>query len=82
MSKVATDHLARSAYVYSLAAVDHSSFAFREERIKFGVPISKMGPMMSPRTAHIFSDQQNHRGEFARWMVEHHPMSKVVNRPV
>jgi hypothetical protein len=38
--------------------------------------------MMSPRTAHIFSDQQTQRGEFARWMVEHHPMSKVVNRPV
>ena len=40
----------------SLAAVDHSGFAFREERIKFGVPISQMRPMMSPRTAHIFSD--------------------------
>jgi hypothetical protein len=65
-----------------LAAVDHSGFAFREERIKFGVPISKMQPMMSPRTAHIFSDEQSHRGEFARWMVQHHPMSKVVNRPV
>jgi hypothetical protein len=59
-----------------------SGFAFREERIKFGVPISKMGPMMSPRTAHIFSDRQSQRGEFARWMVEHHPLSKVVNRPV
>ncbi len=66
----------------SLAAVDHSGFAFREERIKFGVPISKMGPMMSPRTAHIFSNQQSQRGEFARWMVENHPMSKIVNRPV
>jgi hypothetical protein len=66
----------------SLATIDHSGFAFREERIKFGVPIWKMGPMMSPRTAHIFSDQQSHRGGFARWLVEQQPMSKVVNRPV
>jgi hypothetical protein len=33
----------------SLAAIDHSGFCFREERIKFGVPISKMGPMMSTK---------------------------------
>jgi hypothetical protein len=66
----------------SLAAIGHSGFAFREERIKFGVPISKMGPMVSPRTAHIFGGQQSHFGELARWMVEHHPMSKLVNRPV
>jgi hypothetical protein len=66
----------------SMAAIDHAGFAFREERIKFGVPISKMGPMMSPRTAHIFSELKSERGEFARWMVEHHPLSKVVNRPV
>lgn len=66
----------------SLAAVDHSGFTFREERIKFGVPISKMQPMMSPRTAHIFFDLQGELGEFARWMVDRHPLSKVVNRPV
>jgi hypothetical protein len=66
----------------SLAAVDISGFAFREERIKFGAPLSKMGPVISPRTAHIFSDRQTQLGELARWMVEHHPMSKVVNRPV
>ena len=66
----------------SLAAVDNSGFAFREELIKFGVPVSEVGPMMSPRTANIFSDWQTQRGEFARWMIEHHPLSKVVNRPV
>lgn len=65
----------------SLAAIGHSGFAFREERVKFAVPISQMGPMMSPRTAHIFSDLQSQRGEFARWMIEHHPLSKIVNRP-
>jgi hypothetical protein len=65
----------------SLAAVDHQGFAFREERIKFSVPISKMNPMMSPRTAHIFAELPGQLGEFARWMVHHHPMSKIVNRP-
>jgi len=66
----------------SLAAIDHVGYAFRRERIKFDVPVSQVGPMMSPRTAHIFSDAQSQRGEFARWMVEQHPMSKVVNKPV
>lgn len=65
----------------SLAAIDHSGFAFREEQVKFAVPISQMGPMVSPRTAHIFSDLQSPRGGFARWLIEHHPMSKIVNRP-
>lgn len=65
-----------------LAAIDHSGYAFRHERIKFDVPVSQVGPMMSPRTAHIFSDAQSQRGEFARWMVEKHPLSKVVNKPV
>jgi hypothetical protein len=51
----------------SLAAVDHSGFALREERIKFGVPISKMSPMVSPRTAHIFSELPGHFGDLARW---------------
>jgi hypothetical protein len=66
----------------SLAAIDHAGYAFRFERIKFDVPVSQVGPMMSPRTAHIFSDSPNQRGEFARWMVEKHPLSKIVNKPV
>jgi hypothetical protein len=66
----------------SLAAVDHSGFAFREETIKLAAPYSKVGPWMSPRTAHIFSDLKSPRGEMARWLVEHHAMSKLVNRPV
>jgi hypothetical protein len=32
----------------SRAAVDLAGFSFREERVKFNVPISKMNPMMSP----------------------------------
>lgn len=65
-----------------LAAVDHAGYTFRHERIKFNVPYSKMGPMMSPRTAHIFGELQSARGEFARWMINHHPSSKIVNKPV
>jgi hypothetical protein len=66
----------------TLAAVDASGYAFRHERIKFNVPASRMGPMMSPRTAHIFSNEQNVRAELARWMIDHHPLSKVVNKPI
>jgi hypothetical protein len=62
----------------SLAAVDHSGFTFREEMIKMAAPYSKVGPWMSPRTARIFSDLESPRGEVARWLVEHHAMSKAA----
>jgi hypothetical protein len=65
-----------------LAAIDHAGYAFRHERIKYNVPYSKTGPVMSPRTAHIFSELKSARGEFARWMVDNHPLSKIVNKPV
>lgn len=65
----------------SLLAVDHQGFAFREERIKFNVPYSKMMPMISPRTAHIFAEMSGRFGELARALIEKHPMSKVVNLP-
>jgi hypothetical protein len=65
-----------------LAAIEHSGFTFRHERVKFNVPASRMQPMMSPRTAHIFNDGKSVRGEFAKWMVEKHPWSKIVNKPV
>jgi hypothetical protein len=65
----------------SLMAVDHQGFNFREERIKFQVPFSKMRPMISPRTAHIFADVPGHFGELARALIEKHPMSKIVNLP-
>lgn len=65
-----------------LAAVDQAGYLFRYERIKFNKPFSEMGPMMSPRTAHIFADRQAPSGEFARWMTEHHPLSKIVNKTV
>ena len=65
-----------------LAAVEYAGYSFRYERIKYNVPYSTMGPVMSPRTAHIFSALGSQRGEFARWMVDHHPMSNIVNKPV
>jgi hypothetical protein len=66
----------------SLAAVDHAGFAFREERIKMAAPASRVGPWMSPRTAHIFSDRATPLGDVARYLVEHHAMSQLVNKPV
>lgn len=65
----------------SLLAVDHQGFSFREERIKFDQPRSKMMPMISPRTAHIFADMPGVFGELARQLIKQHPMSKTVNLP-
>jgi hypothetical protein len=65
----------------SLLAVDHQGFSFREERIKFNVPFSKMMPMISPRTAHIFADMPGTFGELARQLIKQHPLSKIVNLP-
>jgi hypothetical protein len=64
------------------AAVDLTGYGFRREIIKYPVPITQMGPWMSPRTAHIFGDQATQRGEFARELIQHHPLSKIVNKPV
>jgi hypothetical protein len=65
----------------SVLAVDHQGFSFREERIKFAMPLSEMNPMLSPRTAHIFCEMPGALGELARAILERHPMSKIVNRP-
>ncbi len=66
----------------SLAAIDHWGYAFRHEQIKSAVLGSQMGPAISPRTAHIFSDEQSPLGEIARRLIETHPMSRLVNRRV
>jgi len=64
----------------SLSAVDNCGYLFRQEIVKFPGPGSeKMGPMVSPRTAHIFSHLKTDFGEMARWMIEKHPASKIVN---
>ncbi len=64
------------------AAIDLTGYGFRREIIKYPVPIAQMGPWMSPRTAHIFRDLTNQRGEFARAVIQVHPLSKIVNKPV
>jgi hypothetical protein len=65
-----------------LAAVDMAGFGFRRERIKYPVPASQMGPWMTPRTANMFADLNTVRGEFARALLQVHPLSKVVNKRV
>lgn len=66
----------------NLAAVADATFGFRVEPIKMATPRSKANYWMTPRTARLFGGRPTAMGEFARWMVEHHPLSKVVNKPV
>ena len=66
----------------SQAAIDLSGYAFRREIIKYPVPISEMPPVLTPRTAHIFSELDNQFVEFARALLRVHPLSKIVNIPV
>ncbi len=62
-----------------LAAVANWHYQFRNELIKHNVPISETPPAISPRTAHIFSEWDNELGETARWMLEKHEYSEIVN---
>jgi len=63
----------------SLAAIATWGYEFRDEPIKYDLPVSKRNPMMSPRTAHIFTEDSGELGEIARWMVQNHKLSGVVN---
>ncbi len=65
-----------------LAAISFSGYGFRKETIKFGVPVSDMGPAISPRTAHIFLNDEGDLGEIARWTIANDPLSKAVNKPI
>ncbi len=65
--------------VLMLAAIDYRGYEFRIELIKYNVPVSQMPPIMTPRTAHIFSHLNTQLGEFARALIEKHPLSKIVN---
>ena len=66
----------------SLAAISNWGYEFRNEIIKFNVPLSEMNPIISPRTAHIFLDDGGVLGEIARWSIEQHPHSETVNDTV
>lgn len=63
----------------NLAAISNWGYKFRKEPIKYDLPSSEMNPMISPRTAHIFSDLENEFGEMARWMLKKHKLSDVAN---
>ena len=39
----------------SLAAIANWGYEFRKEPIKYNQPVSEMNPLISPRTAHIFT---------------------------
>lgn len=58
----------------SLAAVANWGYEFRRELAKLG-----KNPVISPRTAHMFSHLPNRDGEVARYTIEKHPLSEFVN---
>ena len=60
----------------NLAAVSNRGYEFRREPIKV---VGVVSPCISPRTAHIFSDNEGTLGEIARWILEKHPLSEAVN---
>ena len=63
----------------NLAAIANWGYEFRKEPIKYDLPVSEMSPLISPRTAHIFSELDNQLGEMARWLIKKHKLSDVVN---
>ena len=62
-----------------LAAISNWGYEFRKEQIKFDKPVSEKNPIVSPRTAHIFSNLEDEFGDIARWMIEKHKLSEIVN---
>lgn len=63
-----------------IAAVDMTGFGFRRETIKH--PLSQTGLCLTPRTANIFSALNTPLGNLARTLLQSHPMSNIVNKPV
>ena len=58
-----------------LDAVSNWGYEFRIEPIK----LPGVGPIMSPRTAHIFTDQEGTYGEIAHFQIARHPLSEMMN---
>jgi hypothetical protein len=63
-----------------LSEVSNWGYQFRPDRIKLAASIDKIQPMVSPRTAKIFCELDSQLGEMARWMIEYHPLSTLVNK--
>lgn len=58
----------------SLAAIANWGYKFRKEHARLGA-----NPVITPRTAHIFSHLPNALGDVARLLIEKHPLTKFVN---
>lgn len=58
-----------------LAAIANWGYKFRREPIQ----IPGLAPIVSPRTAHIFSNLDGQLGELARWQIQNNRLSKVAN---
>ncbi len=63
-----------------LAAIPMRGYDFRYELIKANLPVSKLNPLVSPRTADIFKNEKFALGEVSRWMISSHPMRKIVSK--
>ena len=59
-----------------LDAVSNWEYEFRREAIKLA---GNENLTLSPRTAHIFADQEGKYGDIARYLLEKHPLSGMVN---
>jgi hypothetical protein len=64
----------------TLSAVDNMGYGFRQEIILY--PGDFRNPTVSARTAHIFVGTDSPFAEMARWMIENHPSSPLVNKTV
>ena len=59
-----------------LDAVSNWGYEFRREHVKLA---GMKNPILSPRTAHIFADQEGTYGDIAHWLLKKHPLSGMVN---
>ena len=57
-------------------AVSNRGYEFRREPVKLA---GGKTPILSPRTAHAFTDLEGSLGDIARWLTENHPLSGMVN---
>ena len=64
----------------TLSAIDNVGYGFRQEVVMY--PGTFRNPTVSPRTAHIFVGTDSPFAEMARWMIENHPSSPIVNKTV
>ena len=59
-----------------LDAVSNWGYEFGREHVKLA---GMKNPILSPRTAHIFADQEGTYGDIAHWLLKKHPLSGMVN---